>query len=84
VNGLVRRVDRLEFPAGANALDGIAERVEAARKRWRDNPDAARRDSAARSRALLARHDADVTAGRWIDPLAARIAAAYRRTGAAA
>ncbi len=79
---LHRRMERLESPPGDAGHGNLAERLETARRLWRDEPEDARQASAGRRMAFLASCAASAAEGRKLEPLALRIMNAYRRTEA--
>ncbi len=74
MSSLRHRVERLEGPGGG-FIAGLAERLDAARRRWREDPEAMRREQEERHRAL---DDAD-KAGRSLSRLERRMLWAHRR-----
>jgi hypothetical protein len=82
IHSLDRRMERLENPSVLPVFGGLAERLSAARMRWRSDPAQAREDADSRWRLLLIGVETAPAQGRTPTPLASRMASAIRRVTA--
>jgi hypothetical protein len=78
MSALEKRVRRLEGSNETSAM-GIAERLEAARRRWKQDPEGAEREREQSQRRLIKEVEDAHRAGRRVDTLKERLYHAYRR-----
>lgn len=76
MNTIKRRIERLE--QSDNNTQGLAERLEAALKRWEEGPEESHKELLQTAERCIAETDVALRDGRYVSELELRITHAYR------